>query len=123
MPNPSLRQSLRRLWALDKFSYSLRVLIAFAGSMALSWQQGRMELLIPLFLGIIASALAETDDSWQGRLQALLATLACFAAAAFAVELLFPYPWLFVAALALSAFALTCSARSANVTAPSPRPP
>ncbi len=107
MPNPSLRQSLRRLWALDKFSYSLRVLIAFAGSMALSWQQGRMELLIPLFLGIIASALAETDDSWQGRLQALLATLACFAAAAFAVELLFPYPWLFVAALALSAFALT----------------
>ena len=107
MPNPSLRQSLRRLWALDKFSYSLRVLIALAGSMALSWQLERMELLIPLFLGIIASALAETDDSWQGRLQALLATLACFAGAAFAVELLFPYPWLFVAALALSAFALT----------------
>jgi hypothetical protein len=47
-------------------------------------------LLIPLFLGIIASALAETDDSWQGRLSALAVTLTCFAIAALAVELLFP---------------------------------
>ena len=107
MPATSLSQSLRRLWALDKFSYSLRVFVALTGSMALCWVQGRMELLIPLFLGIIASALAETDDSWRGRLQALLVTLGCFAAAAFAVELLFPYPWLFVAALALATFGLT----------------
>lgn len=107
MPATSLRHSLRRLWALDKFSYSLRVFVALTGSMALCWTLGRMELLIPLFLGIVASALAETDDSWRGRLQALLVTLGCFAAAAFAVELLFPYPWLFVAALALSTFALT----------------
>lgn len=107
MPATSLRHSLRRLWALDKFSYSLRVLVALTGSMALCWTLGRMELLIPLFLGIVASALAETDDSWRGRLRALLVTLACFATAAFAVELLFPYPWLFVAALALSTFALT----------------
>ncbi|MCM2319374.1 MAG: YccS family putative transporter [Pseudomonas sp.] len=107
MPATSLRQSLRRLWALDKFSYSLRVFVALTGSMALCWQQERMDLLIPLFLGIVASALAETDDSWRGRLQALLVTLLCFAAASFAVELLFPYPWLFVAALALSTFGLT----------------
>ncbi|HYQ37885.1 MAG TPA: YccS family putative transporter [Pseudomonas sp.] len=105
--SPSFAHRLRQLWALDKFSYSLRVLIALAGSMALSWSLERMELLIPLFLGIIASALAETDDSWRGRLQALLVTLLCFAAAAFAVELLFPYPWLFVLALALATFALT----------------
>ncbi len=107
MPATSLHHSLRRLWALDKFSYSLRVLVALTGSMALCWTLGSMELLIPLFLGIVASALAETDDSWRGRLRALLVTLACFATAAFAVELLFPYPWLFVAALALSTFALT----------------
>ncbi|MGX9079807.1 FUSC family membrane protein, partial [Klebsiella pneumoniae] len=60
-----------------------------------------------LFLGIIASALTETDDSWQGRLGAVLVTLACFSAAAYAVEFLFPYPWLFVIALAFSAFCLT----------------
>ncbi len=106
MPQPSLSQFLRRLWALEKFGYSLRVLIAMAGSMGLSWYLGRPTLIIPLFLGIIASALAETDDSWLGRLNALLVTLLCFSIAAVAVELLFPYPWLFVAGLALSTFAL-----------------
>ncbi|WAE61647.1 YccS family putative transporter [Stutzerimonas sp. R40042] len=106
MPQSSFRQSLRRLWALEKFGYSLRVLIAMAGSMGLSWYLGQPSLIIPLFLGIIASALAETDDSWLGRLSALLVTLLCFSIAAVAVELLFPYPWLFVAGLALSTFAL-----------------
>ena len=106
MPQSSFRQSLRRLWALEKFGYSLRVLIAMAGSMGLSWFLGQPSLIIPLFLGIIASALAETDDSWLGRLSALLVTLLCFSIAAVAVELLFPYPWLFVAGLALSTFAL-----------------
>ena len=106
MPQPSLSQSLRRLWALEKFGYSLRVLIAMAGSMGLSWYLGQPTLIIPLFLGIIASALAETDDSWLGRLNALLVTLLCFSIAAVAVELLFPYPWLFVAGLAISTFAL-----------------
>ncbi len=106
MPQPSFRQSLRRLWALEKFGYSLRVLIAMAGSMGLAWYLGQPSLIIPLFLGIIASALAETDDSWLGRLSALLVTLLCFSIAAIAVELLFPYPWLFVAGLALSTFAL-----------------
>jgi len=106
MPQPSFSQSLRRLWALEKFGYSLRVLIAMAGSMGLAWYLGQPSLIIPLFLGIIASALAETDDSWLGRLSALLVTLLCFSIAAIAVELLFPYPWLFVAGLALSTFAL-----------------
>ncbi|MBD9408669.1 YccS family putative transporter [Stutzerimonas stutzeri] len=106
MPQPSLSQYLRRLWALEKFGYSLRVLIAMAGSMGLAWYLGQPSLIIPLFLGIIASALAETDDSWLGRLSALLVTLLCFSIAAVAVELLFPYPWLFVAGLALSTFAL-----------------
>lgn len=99
--------TLQRLWALDKFAYSLRVFIALAGAMSACWLLGQTELVIPLFLGIIASALAETDDHWLGRLQALLATLACFLVASLAVELLFPYPWLFVAGLALSAFAMT----------------
>jgi YccS/YhfK family integral membrane protein len=98
---------MRRLWALDKFSYSVRVFIALTGSMALCWYQDEMTLLIPLFLGIIASALAETDDSWQGRLNALAVTLVCFSIAALSVELLFPYPWIFAIALALASFGLT----------------
>ncbi|HYQ49924.1 MAG TPA: FUSC family membrane protein, partial [Pseudomonas sp.] len=107
MSSSSFRQSLRRLWGQDKFSYSIRVTIALTGSLALCWYQNEMALLIPLFLGIIASALAETDDSWQGRLSALAVTLVCFAIAALAVELLFPYPWIFAIALALAAFGLT----------------
>jgi YccS/YhfK family integral membrane protein len=107
MSSTSFRQSLRRLWALDKFSYSVRVFIALTGTMALCWYQDEMGLLIPLFLGIIASALAETDDSWQGRLNALAVTLVCFAVAALSVELLFPYPSLFIIAFALAAFCLT----------------
>ncbi|MDF5795826.1 YccS family putative transporter [Pseudomonas aeruginosa] len=101
-----MTHTLRHLWALDKFAYSLRVFIALAGALLLCWWQDRIELLIPLFLGIIASALAETDDNWLGRLQALLVTLLCFSVAAFAVELLFPYPWLFVSGMALSAFGM-----------------
>ena len=107
MSSTSFRQSLRRLWALDKFSYSVRVFIALTGSMALCWYQDEMGLLIPLFLGIIASALAETDDSWQGRLNALAVTLVCFSIAALSVELLFPYPIIFAIALALASFGLT----------------
>ncbi|VVP25950.1 Inner membrane protein YccS [Pseudomonas fluorescens] len=107
MSSTPFSQSLRRLWALDKFSYSVRVFIALTGSMALCWYQDEMALLIPLFLGIIASALAETDDSWQGRLNALAVTLVCFSVAAVSVELLFPYPIIFVIALALASFGLT----------------
>ena len=107
MSSTSFKQSMRRLWALDKFSYSVRVFIALTGSMALCWYQDEMSLLIPLFLGIIASALAETDDSWQGRLNALAVTLVCFSIAALSVELLFPYPWIFAIALALASFCLT----------------
>ncbi|WP_138738373.1 YccS family putative transporter [Pseudomonas sp. FSL W7-0098] len=107
MSSKSFQHSLRRLWALDKFSYSVRVFVALTGSMAFCWYQDEMSLLIPLFLGIIASALSETDDSWQGRLNALLVTLVCFTASALSVELLFPYPWLMVCALALASFGLT----------------
>jgi YccS/YhfK family integral membrane protein len=107
MASKSWRNTFRRLWALDKFSYSVRVFIALTGSMALCWYQNEMSLIIPLFLGIIASALSETDDSWQGRLNALAVTLVCFSIAALSVELLFPYPVIFICAFALAAFCLT----------------
>lgn len=99
-------QSLRRLWALEKFSYSLRVFVALSTTMGICWFFNQFDLVIPLFLGITASALSETDDSWRGRLQALLVTLICFGIAAIAVEILFPYPLLFALGLAGSAFAL-----------------
>ncbi|WP_053842446.1 YccS family putative transporter [Paracidovorax avenae] len=98
---------LRRLWAQDAFVYSLRVFIALSGVMALCWWRDQVALVTPLFLGIIASAIAETDDSWRGRLRAVLVMLACFALAAFSVELLLPHPAWFVAGLACSTFGFT----------------
>ena len=106
MRSPSLGHSLRRLWALDTFGYSLRVLIALSASMGLSAYLDAPGIVIPLFLGIIACALAETDDNWLGRLNALLVTLLCFSIAAVAVQLLFPYPWLFALSMAATAFGL-----------------
>ncbi|SFU49289.1 YccS family putative transporter [Halomonas korlensis] len=101
-----LSLTLRRLWTLDTFAYALRVFVAFSGALAVSSWQADVTLMMPLFLGIIASALAETDDSWQGRLQAVGVTLACFAMASLSVQWLFPHPWLFAPALMLSTFVL-----------------
>lgn len=106
MSSISLSHSLRRLWALERFGPSLRFFIALTGSMTWCWYSGQMELLTPLFLGVIASALAESDDSWQGRLFSLCVTLICFFFTAMAVELLHPYPWLFISALCAATFCL-----------------
>ncbi|WP_459874554.1 YccS family putative transporter [Halomonas shantousis] len=106
MTTAALPLSLRRLWTLDKFAYSLRVFIALGGAMLWSWQQEDMGVMIPLFLGVIASALAETDDSWQGRTRALIVTLLCFSVASLSVELLFDRPWLFAVGLGASTFVM-----------------
>ncbi|KAF1019685.1 MAG: Inner membrane protein YccS [Paracidovorax wautersii] len=105
-PSP-LPSPWRRLWALSSFAYSLRVFVALAAIMGVCWWQSQLALIMPLFLGCIASALAESDDHWRGRLRALLVTLAAFATAAFAIEAVFQTPWLYLATLAGAAFGLT----------------
>jgi YccS/YhfK family integral membrane protein len=104
MTSPSLLRSLQRLWALEKFAYSLRVFVALSGAMAACWVMDRFTLVMPLFLGIIACALSETDDGWRGRFKAMLVTLGSFAVSSFIVELLTPHPLLFVAGIVTSTF-------------------
>lgn len=106
MGSLSLSHSLRRLWALERFGSSLRFFIALSICMTWSWYSEQMELLTPLFLGVIASALAESDDSWQGRLFASCVTLVCFFLTALTVELLHPLPWLFISVLSIATFCL-----------------
>ena len=106
MNSLSLSHSLRRLWALERFGPSLRFFIALAGCMTWSWYSGQMELLTPLFLGVIASALAESDDSWRGRLFSLCVTLPCFFLVSVSVQFLHPSPWLFASALTFATFCL-----------------
>ncbi|MTJ83342.1 MAG: TIGR01666 family membrane protein [Telmatospirillum sp.] len=97
-------RSFHRLWALEKFSYSLRVFLALSAAMAGCWASNAMTSLIPLFLGVIAGALAETDDGWRGRLKAVVITLALFWGSSLITELLTPYPWLFLCGIVTSTF-------------------
>ncbi|RZM00331.1 MAG: TIGR01666 family membrane protein [Variovorax sp.] len=97
----------RRLRSFASGGQPLRVLLTLGSLMALCALTGHQDAVIPLFLGAIASALSETDDSWRGRLRAQTVTLACFAAVSFAVAALFDTSWFFIVALSLAAFGLT----------------
>ncbi len=55
-------------------------------------------------LGVIAAALAESDDSFTGRIKSLTLIFICFAIAAFSVEFLFHTPILFAIGLFISTF-------------------
>jgi len=107
MVRTGISTSVRRALAQGDWAYGLRICIAFGAVMALCWWQDRLPQMIPLFLGIIASAIAETDDSWRGRSRALAVTLLCFALVAFSVEALLRQPLGFVLALLLFTFVFT----------------
>ncbi|STO57197.1 YccS family putative transporter [Grimontia hollisae] len=96
--------TIREYWTNSRINYSVRVFIALIGVAIPCWWYGASEAITPLVLGIIASALAETDDNFSGRLSALFTTLVCFAVATFSIELLFDYPLLFVTGLMASTF-------------------
>lgn len=79
----------RRWWRaalLELSSSTLRMALALVGVMAACVLLDRVHWAIPLLLGVIASALAETDDNWRGRLHAQVATLLCFALIIYAVQ-------------------------------------
>lgn len=86
---------------------TLRVTLALVGAMALCLWLGRIQAVIPLLLGVIASALAETDDNWRVRLLTQLATLLCFALIIRAVQISLPHPAYLMLVLAAGAFLLT----------------
>lgn len=102
----TLTHRWRCLRGSDRYAECLRVLLALGGAVAWCFGTGRAEEVVSILLGVIACALAETEDHWRNRLTTLLLTLACFAISAFAVQWLFPYPVLFAIGLPLSTFAL-----------------
>ncbi|MDR3413600.1 MAG: YccS family putative transporter [Formivibrio sp.] len=95
---------LRRLWSHNKTLDSLKVALGFGGVLVFCFGLDHKHWLVGLILGVIAAALAETQDRFIGRVKALLVMLLCFAVVAFSVRLLFPYPWLFAFGLAVSTF-------------------
>lgn len=96
----------RRLRGSDRFAECLRVFLGLGGVAAYCLAEDRFADAIPALLGVIACALAETEDHWRNRLGTLLVTLACFAVAACSVQLLMPHPVLFALGLPLATFGL-----------------
>ncbi|GGA14882.1 YccS family putative transporter [Dyella caseinilytica] len=115
----SLIHHWQRLRGSDRVAECLRVLIALCGVILYCLTTHHASAMIPAMLGVIACALAETEDHWRSRLSTLLITLICFAGVAFTVEWLLPYPLVFAFALALMTFVLVMlgaiSARYATV--------
>ncbi|MFC4528206.1 TIGR01666 family membrane protein [Dyella halodurans] len=106
MPAATLAHRWRRLRGSDRFAECLRVLFALGGAVGWCFATSRLDAVSPALLGVIACALAETEDHWRNRLTTLLVTLACFALSSFAVQWLFPYPVLFALGLPLATFVL-----------------
>lgn len=103
---PAVRRSVRHLWAIDAVASGIRVATALAGVMLVSSLVGAIDLMIPLFLGVIAGALAETDDAWRNRARAVAVTLVLFAVSAVVVEALAPHPLPFLLVMVVSTFLL-----------------
>lgn len=96
--------SFSQYWANSRINYCIRVFIALVGVAIPCWWFESSQAITPLVMGIIASALAETDDNISGRLSALFTTLLCFTVAIFSVKLLFQMPIIFTFGLLLSSF-------------------
>ncbi|CAN7314249.1 YccS family putative transporter [Pseudorhodoferax sp. LjRoot39] len=85
----------------------VRAFVALLCVLLLGWWAGWESSFMPAMLGVIASALAETDDGWRGRLRAQLLTLVAFAVVGVAVQASQPLPLLQAWVLAAAALALT----------------
>ncbi|MCG9682237.1 YccS family putative transporter [Vibrio sp. Isolate23] len=95
---------LRLYWVNKTINYSLLILVTLLGVVIPSWYYPMDAYIIPLILGVIAAALAESDDKFTGRLISITLTLACFAIASLSIELLFDTPTLFAVGLFVSSF-------------------
>ncbi|WP_233842129.1 YccS family putative transporter [Dyella sp. 2HG41-7] len=102
----SLLHYWRRLRGSDRLAECQRVLLALGGVIVFCLWRDHVAATVPAMLGVIACALAETEDHWRSRFGALLITLFCFAGVAFAVEWLQPHPLAFAVAMPVITFVL-----------------
>ena len=91
----------------EGFTRGMQALLALGCVLALGWKADWQDELMPVLLGVLASAFTETDDNWSGRLKTQLLSLGSFALVVAAVWLALPSPLTLALALALSAFVLT----------------
>lgn len=98
---------VKKIFYHSNLLFSIRVIIALLGTTLIPILFGDIHAVVPLTLSVIAAAAADVDASPRQRLKNLSIILICFALATFSVELLFPYPWLFLIGLLVSGFSFT----------------
>lgn len=79
----------------SSFMYSIRMIIAFAGTTFVPYYIGHQIWTIPLTLGVVAAGLSDIDDRFSVRIMNLIYTYIGFFITAASVQLLFPYPFIF----------------------------
>ncbi|RLL37973.1 TIGR01666 family membrane protein [Acinetobacter cumulans] len=84
------------------FMYTLRMLIAFAGTAFVPYFYGNQLYTIPLTLGVVAAGLSDIDDRFSVRIMNQLYTYIGFFITAVSIYVLFPYPILFAIGLIMS---------------------
>jgi uncharacterized membrane protein (TIGR01666 family) len=82
--------------------YTLRMLIAFAGTAFVPYFYGNQLYTIPLTLGVVAAGLSDIDDRFSVRIMNQLYTYIGFFITAVSIYVLFPYPILFAIGLIVS---------------------
>lgn len=110
--NLIFKTRLRKLVSDSNAHAGFRVLIAMAITFipALNlnldpvFNQALLPISIYLCLGVMASAIVETDDNYKGRGIFNITIVVCFFIASTSVELLMPYPFMFAFGLLISCF-------------------
>lgn len=104
---PTWTDSLLAMFKRDGFARGAKALIALLVVFVVDWLADWQGELMPVLLGVIASALTETDDHWRGRLRAQLMAMTAFWVLSWAVWVSLPWPVLLASLLAMTAFTLT----------------
>ena len=88
-------------WGNPRINYSIKLLIALCGVVLPAWFSKNNTCIIPLVLGVIASALSETDDNLVGKTKSFVMVFICSTIASITTQVLFNYPILFGSGLFL----------------------
>lgn len=98
---------LKKIFYRSDLIYSFRVFLSFLVATFVPWYFHRINLIVPLCLGILAAVTSDIDDNAMGRIRNLIITSICFSYSSFSVGLLLPYFWPFLIFLVISTFIFT----------------
>ena len=91
----------------DSFTNGTRALLALTTVFLAHWLTNWDSDLLQIMLGVIASALTETDDHWRARLRSQFIAICTFLTVTGAVWLSLPWPILLALVICFAAFTLT----------------